>query len=59
VITTSRGSRGRGVGVYWFIREPSGERYGRVAVRGDLYGNLWDLIQYKYTRELIPGHSKF
>ncbi|HRQ63257.1 MAG TPA: VOC family protein [Xanthomonadaceae bacterium] len=27
-----------------FIREPSEEPYGTVAVFRDLYGNLWDLI---------------
>lgn len=27
------------------IREPSVESYGTVAVFGDLYGNLWDLIE--------------
>jgi catechol 2,3-dioxygenase-like lactoylglutathione lyase family enzyme len=30
-----------------FIREPKTEEYGLVAVFEDLYGNLWDLIQYK------------
>ncbi len=29
------------------VREPSDETYGRVAVFEDLYGNKWDLIQYK------------
>jgi catechol 2,3-dioxygenase-like lactoylglutathione lyase family enzyme len=29
------------------IREPSKETYGMVAVFEDLYGNLWDLIEYK------------
>lgn len=28
-----------------FVREPSSEPYGKVAVFKDLYGNLWDLIQ--------------
>jgi catechol 2,3-dioxygenase-like lactoylglutathione lyase family enzyme len=28
-----------------FVREPSNERYGTVAVFQDLYGNLWDLIE--------------
>jgi uncharacterized glyoxalase superfamily protein PhnB len=28
-----------------FVREPSKEVYGTVAVFKDLYGNLWDLIQ--------------
>jgi catechol 2,3-dioxygenase-like lactoylglutathione lyase family enzyme len=30
-----------------FVREPSNEPYGTVAVFQDLYGNLWDLIQPK------------
>ena len=30
-----------------FVREPSEEVYGTVAVFKDLYGNLWDLIQPK------------
>lgn len=29
-----------------FIREASDEPYGTVAVFEDLYGNLWDLVQY-------------
>ncbi|MFN0108138.1 MAG: VOC family protein [Blastocatellia bacterium] len=29
-----------------FIREPKVESYGIVAVFADLYGNLWDLIQF-------------
>ena len=29
-----------------FTREPSTEEYGTVAVFEDLYGNLWDLIQF-------------
>ncbi|MDX2049178.1 MAG: VOC family protein [Chitinophagaceae bacterium] len=29
-----------------FTREPKEEEYGTVAVFEDLYGNLWDLIQY-------------
>ncbi len=28
-----------------FLREPTVEEYGTVAVFEDLYGNLWDLIQ--------------
>jgi catechol 2,3-dioxygenase-like lactoylglutathione lyase family enzyme len=28
-----------------FVREPSQEDYGIVAVFEDLYGNLWDLIE--------------
>ena len=30
-----------------FVREPSAEPYGTVAVFKDLYGNLWDLIEHK------------
>ena len=30
-----------------FVREPSEQTYGTVAVFEDLYGNLWDLIQYR------------
>ena len=30
-----------------FVRQPSEEVYGTVAVFKDLYGNLWDLIQPK------------
>lgn len=29
-----------------FTREPKTEDYGTVAVFSDLYGNLWDLIQF-------------
>ena len=29
-----------------FTREPKTEAYGTVAVFADLYGNLWDLIQF-------------
>lgn len=29
-----------------FTRAPKTESYGTVAVFRDLYGNLWDLIQY-------------
>ena len=28
-----------------FVRDPSVEEYGTVAVFKDLYGNLWDLIE--------------
>lgn len=30
-----------------FIREPKKQDYGMVAVFKDLYGNLWDLVQFK------------
>ena len=29
-----------------FVREPATEAYGTVVVFRDLYGNLWDLVQY-------------
>lgn len=29
-----------------FVREPKVASYGTVAVFDDLYGNLWDLLQY-------------
>ena len=33
-----------------FEREPKEADYGMVAVFRDLYGNLWDLVQFN------PGH---
>jgi catechol 2,3-dioxygenase-like lactoylglutathione lyase family enzyme len=30
-----------------FVREPKVEDYGTVAVFADLYGNLWDLVEWK------------
>jgi catechol 2,3-dioxygenase-like lactoylglutathione lyase family enzyme len=30
-----------------FRRDPKEESYGTVAVFEDLYGNLWDLLQYR------------
>ena len=30
-----------------FIRDPKEQDYGTVAVFEDLYGNLWDLVQFK------------
>jgi len=35
--------RARGVR---FVRPPAAQSYGKVAVFEDLYGNLWDLIQF-------------
>ena len=32
-------------GVAW-VRPPADHDYGRVAVFSDLYGNLWDLVQF-------------
>ena len=36
--------RARGVN---FVRPPKTEDYGTVAVFEDLYGNLWDLVEFK------------
>lgn len=33
-----------------FVREPQTQPYGKVAVFSDLYGNLWDLIEF------VDGH---
>ena len=30
-----------------FVRPPSEQPYGTVAVFEDLYGNRWDLVQYR------------
>ncbi|MFF3021784.1 VOC family protein [Gottfriedia sp. NPDC057948] len=35
-----------------FVREPKVEDYGKVAVFKDLYGNLWDLIQFSDNHPL-------
>jgi uncharacterized glyoxalase superfamily protein PhnB len=29
-----------------FVRPPAEQTYGTVAVFEDLYGNLWDLVQF-------------
>ncbi|SFN98262.1 VOC family protein [Proteiniclasticum ruminis] len=36
-----------------FVREPKEQSYGTVAVFKDLYGNLWDLVQF------IESHPMF
>lgn len=36
-----------------FVRGPKQAPYGKVAVFEDLYGNLWDLVQF--TRDGAPG----
>ncbi len=36
-----------------FVREPKDADYGMVAVFQDLYGNLWDLIQFKDTHPMM------
>ena len=33
-----------------FVREPKQAPYGKVAVFEDLYGNLWDLVQFALKR---------
>ncbi len=38
-----------------FIREPSEQAYGTVAVFEDLYGNRWDLLQYTATKSSPTG----
>jgi catechol 2,3-dioxygenase-like lactoylglutathione lyase family enzyme len=42
-------SRARGVR---FVREPKRAPYGIVAVFEDLYGNLWDLVQFAAAGEV-------
>ncbi len=34
-----------------FVREPKQASYGTVAVFEDLYGNLWDLVQFTDGRQ--------
>ena len=36
-------------GVEW-VRPPASYDYGRVGVFKDLYGNLWDLVQFAEGR---------
>lgn len=38
-----------------FVREPKEQPYGTVAVFRDLYGNLWDLVQFE---ENHPMHQR-
>lgn len=35
-----------------FVREPKAQDYGMVAVFKDLYGNLWDLIQFNKSHSM-------
>ncbi|HEX8625573.1 MAG TPA: VOC family protein [Allosphingosinicella sp.] len=42
---------GRGIS---FAREPKQAPYGKVAVFEDLYGNLWDLVQFAAREEPSP-----
>ncbi len=34
-----------------FVREPATHDYGTVAVLADLYGNLWDLVQFAVSEK--------
>lgn len=36
-----------------FVREPKEKDYGIVAVFKDLYGNLWDLVQFKESHQMF------
>ena len=38
-----------------FVREAKQEEYGTVAVFADLYGNLWDLIEYAPSHPMGNG----
>ena len=40
-----------------FVRPPSVASYGTVAVFEDLYGNRWDLIEYRTRAEESPDRS--
>jgi len=41
-----------------FVREPKVESYGTVAVFEDLYGNLWDLLEWSSTHsQSIRAHD--
>jgi len=37
-----------------FVREPKEQSYGTVAVFKDLYGNLWDLVQFEEGHPMYP-----
>lgn len=39
-----------------FVREPKEQDYGTVAVFKDLYGNLWDLIQFSKNHPLFMSN---
>ncbi|WP_148551979.1 VOC family protein [Paraclostridium bifermentans] len=36
-----------------FVREPQEQDYGTVAVFKDLYGNLWDLLQFRENHPMF------
>lgn len=39
-----------------FVREPKDRDYGKVAVFEDLYGNLWDLVEFRRDHAV---HARF
>lgn len=41
-----------------FVREPTEQDYGTVAVFEDLYGNLWDLLQLNETHPMARRGMK-
>jgi len=41
-----------------FVREPIEADYGTVAVFKDLYGNLWDLLQFHKDHPMVKRGSK-
>lgn len=36
-----------------FVREPKEQDYGVVAVFKDLYGNLWDLVEFNKNHQMF------
>lgn len=36
-----------------FVREPKEQEYGTVAVFKDLYGNLWDLVEFNVNHPMF------
>ena len=42
-----------------FVREPKKEDYGTVAVFADLYGNLWDLVEFKNKQSAFNNARRF
>jgi len=38
-----------------FVREPRVESYGTVVVFRDLYGNLWDLVEFSTLPVFVPS----
>ncbi len=40
-----------------FVRPPTEQPYGVVAVFADLYGNRWDLVEYRPQTTISPSSS--